>query len=322
MAGIFSQSTMRRDCVPFPQPGGPNKSKTIQKSPKRLFSLISGWTSDNSVVNVVILGCGYTGSRVAERFLDRLPDTRPAVWAGSRHVAEMAGLASRGANVFRFEAEGSDAIPIPDGALVLHSVPVVEGKEGPRELTPEMIGRFSGTPSRVVYLSTTGVYGAQHDVDETTLPAPRTEREAMRVRAEEAIRSGTWSSLILRPAAIYGPGRGVHVAMQQGRFQLAGDGSNFVSRIHVDDLATHVEAALTSEVTGAYPIGDELPCTSREIAEFCAKLLDLPVPPEAPRDSLHETRRADRRVDGRAIRKRLGIALRYPTYREGILASL
>jgi hypothetical protein len=43
---------------------------------------------------------------------------------------------------------------------------------------------------------------------------------------------------------------------------------NVVSRIHVDDLATHVEAGLLAEVTGVYPVADEESCTSREIAEF------------------------------------------------------
>lgn len=174
----------------------------------------------------------------------------------------------------------------------------------------------------MLYLSTTGIYGAQRDVDENTSPAPLTEREKLRIEAEAAVRCGPWTSLVLRPAAIYGPSRGVHVAMREGRFQLVGDGGNFVSRIHVDDLAAHVEAALLSDLTGAWPVADELPSTSREIAEFCSRLLDLPMPESLPREAAHETRRADRRVDGRAIRARLGIGLRYPTYREGIPASL
>jgi len=181
---------------------------------------------------------------------------------------------------------------------------------------------MTGQPHRVVYLSTTGVYGATRDVDETTSPAPDTESGKQRLAVEEEVRGGPWSSLVLRPAAIYGPGRGIHVSMREGRFQLAGTGDNFVSRIHVDDLAAHAEAALLSEVTGAYPVGDELPCTSREIAEYCAQLLDVAMPPPVPRDTLHETRRADRRVDGGAIRRLLNLTLQYPTYREGIAASV
>jgi nucleoside-diphosphate-sugar epimerase len=89
-----------------------------------------------------------------------------------------------------------------------------------------------------------------------------------------------------------------------------------VSRIHVEDLATHVEAALLSDVTGAWPVADEEPCTSREIAEYCARLLNRPLPP--PRETrIH----SNRRVDGSAIRRALGITLQYPSYRVGIPAS-
>jgi nucleoside-diphosphate-sugar epimerase len=267
---------------------------------------------------VVILGCGYTGKRVATRFLER----GASVVVTARDPAGLQDLAQRGAQVFVLEADNPSRIDVPRGALVLHSIPVIDTPAGPRDVTAQLIAGFTAEPGRMVYLSTTGVYGGQRDVDETTRPAPATEREMLRLEAEDAVLRGPWSSLVLRPAAIYGPGRGIHVSMQAGRFQLAGQGDNFVSRIHVEDLAAHVEAALLSELTGAYPVGDELPCTSREIAEFCARLLNIPMPPAVSREVLHETRRADRRVDGRAIRAQLGITLRYPTYREGIQASL
>jgi len=269
-------------------------------------------------VKVVILGCGYTGKRVAARFLER----GAAVMVTARDAAGLQDLAKQGAEVISLDAGAASQVTIPRGALVLHSIPVIDTLAGPREMTAQLIARFTAEPVRMVYLSTTGVYGAQRDVDAATPPAAATERELLRLEGEDAVQGGPWSSLVLRPAAIYGPGRGVHVAMQSGRFQLAGHGDNFVSRIHVEDLATHVEAALLSDVTGAYPVGDELPCTSREIAEYCARLLNVPMAPAASPGALHETRRADRRVDGRAIRECLGITLRYPTYREGIPASL
>jgi nucleoside-diphosphate-sugar epimerase len=96
-------------------------------------------------------------------------------------------------------------------------------------------------------------------------------------------------------------------------------GDNFISRIHVDDLAAICEAALLGDVTGAYPVADDEPCTSGEIAEFCARLLGVPLPTgpvAAPRIF------GDRKVNGRAIRRLLGVELRYPSYRTGIPASL
>jgi nucleoside-diphosphate-sugar epimerase len=113
------------------------------------------------------------------------------------------------------------------------------------------------------------------------------------------------------------------VRLAQGDWRLAGDGSNYVSRIHVDDLAAVVEAALLNPaVTGAWPVADDEPCTAYEMTRFCADLLGLPMPASANGAELHRTRRGDRRVDGRAVRRLLGLTLRYASYRSGIPASI
>ena len=208
------------------------------------------------------------------------------------------------------------------GCRVLLSVPTIQSPGGLLDPTPEIVDALGDRPRRVVYLSTTGVYGNAKLVDETTLIAPVTHRQRLRVAAEEAVTGGPWASMILRPAAIYGPGRGVHAAMRQGRFRLAGDGSNFVSRTQVDDLAALAVAALQSSATGAYPVADDEPCTSREIVEFCAQLLGLPLPASVTENEVSETRRSDRQVNGSAIRRILGVGLKYPSYRTGIPAAL
>jgi nucleoside-diphosphate-sugar epimerase len=178
-----------------------------------------------------------------------------------------------------------------------------------------LVDQLGDAPARVVYLSTTGVYGAAPFVDESTGVDPRTEQHQLRLEEEGRVAAGPWPSLILRPAAIYGPGRGVQESIRRGACRVD---ENFVSRIHVDDLAAHVEAALLSDVSGAYPVADEEPCSSREIAEFCARLLGLPLPSPAPA----KAGSINRRVDGSAIRRALGITLSYPSYRVGIPASI
>jgi nucleoside-diphosphate-sugar epimerase len=251
----------------------------------------------------VILGCGFTGSRVARSLRalgwETICTSRSGDAGFPLDVADPASLATL------------RSIIDPE-TWVLHSVPVPGVIDALRQCQPV----------RVVYLSTTGVYGATEKVDETTPPSPRTERELARAREENAVVSGPWEALVLRPAAIYGPGRGVHASMRAGTYSLAGDGGNFVSRIHVDDLAAHCVAGLLSRVTGAYPVADDEPCTSREIAEYCAGLLGMATPGSANPGLLGETRRANRRVDGSAIRRLLGIHLKYPSYREGIAACL
>jgi nucleoside-diphosphate-sugar epimerase len=267
-----------------------------------------------------ILGCGFTGIRVARRLLAR----GFAVLATSRHPER---LALPGARLLCVDVEQPATLEelrraLPPGAHVLHSSPLLKGPGGFTDPTPALLACLPPDTRRVVYLSTTGVYGAMAVVDEHTPPAPRTPRELLRVEAETLVRQGPWSALVLRPAAIYGPGRGVHLAMRRGEFKLWGEGHNFVSRIHADDLAALAEAALLSDLTGAWPVADLLPARSVEVAAFCARLLNLPLPPSAPAEALSETRRADRRVDGRAVFEKLSVPLVYPTFREGITQAL
>ncbi len=275
------------------------------------------------MTNVVILGCGFTGVRVACRLLAR----GCRVVATTRNQQRRALLESRGALVLPAGTGDPDSLrglraDLPKDCLVLHSIPPLRQGDVYEDPTPGLLDVLGDRPRRIVYLSTTGVYGSTLVVNEQTPAAARTPRERLRLQAEDAVSSGSWNSLILRPAAIYGPGRGVHEAMRRGAFRLRGDGDNFVSRVHVEDLATHAEAALFSDVAGRFPVADDEPCESRVIARFCAELLGLPMPDAAAPAELSETRRSNRRVDGTAIRKLLGITLRYPSFRSGIPASL
>lgn len=275
----------------------------------------------------LILGTGYTGTLVARRLLQAGEE----VHVTTRHPEALGVLQSTGSagslHLYRLETTDEESIRalagrLPDGLRALHSIPVLEDEEGPFETTASLLGQLGPRLERVVYLSTTGVYGRAEEVDETTLVAPETDRTVLRVEAEKVVAAGPWSSMVLRPAAIYGPGRGVHMAMWSGRYRLAGDGSNYVSRIHVEDLAALAAAALRSDEPGAWPVGDAEPATAKEVAAFCAELLGLPMPPSVPVESLHETLRGSRRVHGEAIRRLLGVELKYPSYREGIRASV
>jgi len=244
----------------------------------------------------LILGCGFTGSRVAERLQQR--------------HGFVVRCTHRDQLDFSIPGWRQKLRPLL-APFILHSVPLLGN--GLDENVLEELETL-----RIVYLSTTSVYGKVRDVDELTPPVA----DHPRVQLERAIQARFPSSLILRPAAIYGSGRGIHVSMKAGRFRFLGDGSNYISRIHVEDLAAIAAAALLSDLTGVYPVADCHPCPSREIAEFCSQLLNVPMPLPASSEELPTSRQADRRVDGTAICRALGINLRYPSYRSGIPASL
>lgn len=269
---------------------------------------------------VLILGSGYTGRRVA----GRMAEIGHRVLATSRQPERLE--LPPGVERLRIDALEPDSLAclrqVPPGALVLHSVPVIQDGATLRDPTPALLDGLRGRAARVVYISTTGVYGAQQDVDAATEPAPDSESARLRLEAERSVLAGPWSAMVLRPAAIYGPGRGIHVSLPRGEFRLAGDGSNWVSRIHVADLAALCVLALTSGEGGCWPVADLEPARSAEIAGFVAGLLGCPAPGSRPASELHPTRRANRKVDGSAVCRLLGYSLLYPSYRQGIPASL
>lgn len=245
----------------------------------------------------------------------------------SREPESLTELARAGVEVMRLDALEPSSVKelaraVRPGCLVLHSIPVLRGPDGFVDPTPNLLQALGRRPRRIVYLSTTSVYGTAREVDEKTAPNPTSASARLRLAAEAAVAAGPWSWMVLRPAAIYGPWRGVHESLRKGRFRLAGDGNNYISRIHVDDLAAITVAAMLSEHTGAWPVADAEPCPSIEMARFCADLLGLPPPSAAQPEELHYTRRADRRVDGSAVLRLLGVTLRYPSYRVGVPAAI
>lgn len=202
---------------------------------------------------------------------------------------------------------------VPGEAILVHTIPPLPEAEnaGLRAL----IGGIK--PRRVIYISSTGVYGKHIHVDERTAVDPADLKSQRRIAEENWIQQKEWRSLIVRPAAIYGPGRGVHVRIGKGESPRV-SGSGIVSRIHVDDLAAVLEAAIPSDLEGSWPLADDYPCSSDEINGWCAGLMRLPLKEAAA--ELSPT--PGRRVNGNAIRKLLGISLAYPTYQAGILASV
>src|SRR5205823_772842 len=72
-------------------------------------------------------------------------------------------------------------------------------------------------------------------------------------------------TVILRLAAIYGPGRGVRERLLAGTYQLVDEGAHYFSRVHVDDLVSIMCVAAERAPVGAvYCVADDRPTTQRD----------------------------------------------------------
>jgi nucleoside-diphosphate-sugar epimerase len=270
----------------------------------------------------VIAGCGYTGEHVARRLLDR----RDSVVATVRRPERAAPLSSW------LEVHVADDLAAIElgGAVVVDSIPPGEAgfEEGLATRCAE------GGARRLIYLSSTGVYGRGDGgwFDEETPPAPLSSRGACRLAAETAILETAalldLSAAALRIAGIYGPGRGVVDRIRAGGYTVIGPGDTPVCRIHVDDLASAIIAAgeIDALARSIYCIADDLPASSREHADGVAAMLGLPPPGTRDPDTVPPTVRAmmgaGRRISNRRLKDELGLELRYPTWREGARALI
>ncbi|MBY0547761.1 MAG: NAD(P)H-binding protein [Candidatus Obscuribacterales bacterium] len=177
---------------------------------------------------------------------------------------------------------------------------------------------------RVIYISTTGVYGKREGVvDDTTAPDDSAEEKLdARLHAESLWQEQ--GAIILRVPGIYGPDSGLHLSLRNGKYKIPGDGSRNTSRIHVEDLASVILAMLAgpSLLRDCYVIGDRSPCPQIEIVTWLCNELSIPLPPAVPIEEVHRTLRGNRRVDPSGLLNELAIELKYPNYRDGYRALL
>jgi len=255
---------------------------------------------------IILLGLGFTTTHLARRLLCR----RLTVIGVARDIARYAQLASLGLQL-RTYCPGI-AASLPKSSILIHTIPPLSGRE------EEDLRAFilAARPKRLVYISSTSVYGEQAFVNERSEPSPSEEKGRRRMEEEAWLSGHSWSTFVVRPAAIYGPGRGAHVRIREGKPPRTA-GSSMVSRIHVDDLAAILEAGLLSGLDGAWPCADDEPCSTDVITQWCAALLKMKIQPSSERLPV-----TGRTVDGSRLRRLLGVKLQFPGYQAGILASI
>jgi nucleoside-diphosphate-sugar epimerase len=266
----------------------------------------------SGVTSTVVLGCGYLGAAVVRRLRADDPGGALVVTTRSAEHARVLRDATPGVRVHESAALAAEAVAavVPEGSAVLVAFP-------PDGVTDARIAPALRHARAVVYVSTTGVYGeARGRVSEETPTDARSPKARARLAAEECYRAH--GAVVLRPAGIYGPGRGLHLRLARGDFRLPGDGAHVVSRIHVEDLAALCVAALRRGPRGAvYVAADAAPVAQIEAVRWLCARLGCALPPSVPVSEAPETLRHDRSVDGARGRRELGVALRYPSYREG-----
>lgn len=304
---------------------------------------------------------GYTGGRLVRhllaegwsvRALIRDPRAVPPLRAlGARVVigdvtrpATLAGLAANCTAVYHLVGS------LLGGTAAMERV-LVEGTRNLIECC--LAGRASGTLRSFVLASNAVVYGqggtAMLTEGSPSLPSFPLGRLAL--RAEQLVTKAHdeqgLPAAILRLGAIYGPGRISSALLRAGRFRIIGSGDNHSSRIHIDDLLAVLLALGREPRPGQiYCAADRVPSSLNDYYVRLASLLGVAPPRHIP---VAEARirggagaavarlrgrtptldanvlglfTADLRLDSTRLWAELGIAPLYPSYREGLPASV
>ncbi len=179
-------------------------------------------------------------------------------------------------------------------------------------------------PPRVLFVSSTAVYGVDDGawVDASTPAKPTAPTAVVLQEAEETLLEQIPEATILRLGGIYGPGRNRQIDRIRDGVDTVVSEPRFTNRIHRDDAAAAIVHLMTMQdwPKTVYIGVDDRPVDHREIVEFLARILDLPVP-SGVADSARTHASRGKRCHNTRLRES-GFVFSYPTYREGYAAVL
>lgn len=275
---------------------------------------------------LLIIGCGDVARR-AIPFLVR----RYRVFALVRNAAHCADLRALGVVPLLGDLDNRFSLSRIAGLAdaVLHFAPPRDS--GTRDMrTRRLLGILSrGTlPKRLVYISTSGVYGDCGGVlvNETYPLNAQTARALRRVDAETQIRA--WASRnrviasILRVPGIYAANRLPLSRLQQGTPCITDSEDSYTNHIHADDLARISVAALRNgSACRVYHASDDSQMKMGEYFDSVADAFGLQHPPRISRadarrllpEPLLSFMNESRRLSNQRMKRELRVKLHYPT---------
>jgi nucleoside-diphosphate-sugar epimerase len=272
---------------------------------------------------LLIVGCGDVGMRLLPLVRERF-----RVFALTSDPGRRGELRAAGAVPVVADLDRRDSLHLLAGLAhyVVHLAP--PQPEGTRDYRTRNLTAILPDGARVVYVSTSGVYGDCGGtlIDETRPVAPKNARAMRRVDAEQVlrrwVRRGRGRAAILRVPGIYANDRLPLKRLQEGTPALCAEDDVYTNHVHADDLARMLALALFRSLPGrVYHASDDTRMQMGEYFDAVADAARLPRPPRLPREQLRQAvspatlsfMSESRQLDNSRIKRELGVRLRYPT---------
>ena len=280
--------------------------------------------------SVLIIGCGDIGLRLASLCVPT------PVTGVVRSLQSASRLEARQIEPKLLDLDvpfDADELAASNSELYYLAPPPPHGDTDPRVKAVCGVLRGPNRPRKVVYISTTAVYGdcGGRWIDETAPLQPGTARGRRRLDAERQWLS--WGEaegvpvVLLRVPGIYGAGRLPIDRLRKGLPVLAEQESPFTNRIHADDLAQACLLAMLRGRAGeAYNVSDGHPTSMSDYFNRIADALGMARPPVVDRKTAERELSASmlsflsesKRICNAKMRNDLGVRLQYPDLDRGL----
>ncbi len=287
-----------------------------------------------AIKNLLILGCGYVGEKLAVACLAE----GMRVIATTRCAERATVLQQRGVEA----VVAASPADLPDALLesvdaVVDSIPLARNEAAIFAVQPLWLPAIAAKLTGVRwagYLSSTGVYGDAGGawVDESFVCKPSSARGKERLRAEAAWLNLPLPAEVFRLAGIYGPGRNILERLRAGDYKVvAWQPPHFSSRIHVDDIVAALLAAMRKPRAGRIVnVADDMPLPHVDYVMQVANMIGAPAPlrlsPDEGEKQLSQAAlgffRDNKRVSNRLLHDELLAELRYPDFSRAIAELL
>lgn len=257
---------------------------------------------------LLLLGTGQVAKAVIEEFREQAVH----IIASTRNPNRIFELANLGVEPLIMPMPSAEIVErIAEGADLLVSFP-------PDGNSDAILAPACAEAKSIVYISSTGVYGSKSGRIDDSIPVDSAE-ERMRPRLQAESIWREHGAVVLRAPGIYGPTNGLHKRLAEGSYKMPGDGSNTISRIHVEDLAGIIATIFQSKKLSdsTYLVADQNPSRLKDVVQWLCQQMDLQLPEGVPLTAVNPTLRGNRSIDGTRILKELGYKLKYPGFIEG-----
>jgi len=289
----------------------------------------------SSPKQLMIVGCGDIGRRTAA--LAVKSGWRVSGLArSSATVRKLTDLGIRGLEANLLDETSLAGLNCRRSSVLYLAPPPGGGLTDPKMRNFCRAIRPGEEPDKIVYISTSGVYGdcKGAKVTEATPVNPQTARAKRRFDAETVFRQFSEQRqvplVILRVTGIYGPNRFPLYRLLENHPVLREEDASFTNRIHAHDLARICLIAVEQGNDGEiFNVCDGQESTMTEYFNLLADTFKLPRPPQITLAEAQKVMaplmlsyfRESRRMNNRKLLARFNITLLYPTLQAGLKAS-